>query len=145
MVRSHLITSKIMSSIHSKDTKPEMFLRRELWKNGLRYRVNCKKILGKPDIVFLKKKIAIFCDGDFWHGHNWVLRGQISLEAELSTYSEYWSNKIRKKIERDNFVTEILIKNGWVVIRFWESEILKDLNGCVEIIMKEINVKKSVN
>ena len=71
-------TSKIMAAIPSKDTEPELLLRRALWKNKLRYRVNYKKLPGKPDIVFTKHHVAIFCDGDFWHGHNWAIRGIFS-------------------------------------------------------------------
>ncbi len=82
-------THKIMSAIKSKDTRPELLLRRALWQKNLRYRVNYKKLPGKPDIVFTQYKLAIFCDGDFWHGHNWALRGIPSLEEELKGYSEF--------------------------------------------------------
>ena len=72
--RTPEVTHKIMSAIKSKDTKPELLLRKALWKNKIRYRVNYKKLPGKPDIVITKNKIAIFCDGDFWHGHNWAIQ-----------------------------------------------------------------------
>ena len=131
MSRDPAITHKIMSAIKSKDTKPELLLRKALWHKGLRYRTNYKKLLGKPDIVFTKAKLAIFCDGDFWHGHNWALRGISSLEDELVTYSEFWREKIIRNIERDKRNSEVLEADGWTVIRFWESEIKKDLDGCV--------------
>lgn len=134
MARDPLITHKIMSSIKSKDTKPELMLRRALWKKGFRYRTNYKKLPGKPDIVLTKAKIAIFCDGDFWHGHNWALRGIPSLEDELATYSDFWREKILRNIRRDKQNTEALKMEGWVVIRFWESEIRSDLEKCVSII-----------
>lgn len=67
----------------------------------MRYRVNYKRLLGKPDIVFTKLKVVVFCDGDFWHGHNWAIRGQRSLQEELSGYSQYWRDKILRNIERD--------------------------------------------
>lgn len=118
-------THKIMSAIHSKDTKPELTLRHALWKKGMRYRVSVKELPGKPDIVFTRAKIAIFCDGDFWHGHNWALRGIPSLEEELASYSEYWQKKIRRNIERDHENTSKLENDGWVVLRFWESDIKK--------------------
>ena len=133
-MRDPEITHKIMSSIRSKDTKPEMLIRRALWKKGMRYRVAVKELPGKPDIVFTKAKIAIFCDGDYWHGHNWALRGLSSLDEELTHYSEYWRNKIRKNVERDLENTKKLESSGWRVLRFWESEIKKDPEGCINII-----------
>lgn len=111
-------THKIMSAIRSKDTKPEMTLRRALWQRGMRYRVNVKELPGKPDIVFTKVRIAIFCDGDYWHGHNWALRGIASLDEELAGYSEYWQTKIRRNIERDRENTAKLENDGWLVLRF---------------------------
>lgn len=128
-------THKIMSAIRSKDTKPELALRRALWRRGLRYRVAMKSLPGKPDIVFTKAKIAVFCDGDYWHGHNWALRGIPSLEDELAGYSEYWQKKIHRNIERDKENTMILENDGWIVLRFWESEIKKDLDMCVDNIV----------
>ena len=97
--RDPKITSKIMSAIKGKNTKPELIVRRHLWQKGYRYRVNYKALPGKPDIVFIKKKIAIFIDGDFWHGHNWVLRKYKSQEDELNSYSEFWRSKILRNIQ----------------------------------------------
>ncbi len=127
-----------MSSVKSKNTKPEVLLRKELWSRNLRYRVNYKQLLGKPDIVFTKQKIAIFCDGDFWHGHNWAIRGLNSLDEELVKYSEYWRKKIIRNIERDKEVNNKLSEMGWVVIRFWESQIRKDVKECADIIEKAV-------
>jgi DNA mismatch endonuclease (patch repair protein) len=109
-----------MSAIKSKDTKPELLLRRMLWRRGLRFRVNYKPLPGKPDVVFTRAKVTVFCDGDYWHGHNWALRGIPSLEDELSTYSEYWKNKIAQNIRRDEANTAALEAEGWRVIRLWE-------------------------
>lgn len=131
-------THKIMSSIKSKNTKPELLLRKALWHRNLRYRVNYNKLPGKPDIVFTKYKIVVFCDGDFWHGHNWVIRGKSSLEEELSNYSEFWRNKILKNIERDQKINKELTAMGWEVIRIWESDIKKDINECVKVIEEAI-------
>lgn len=132
-------THKIMSAIRSKDTKPEMALRRALWQRGMRYRVNVKELPGKPDIVFSKVRIAIFCDGDYWHGHNWALRGIASLDEELAGYSEYWQTKIRRNIERDRENTAKLENDGWLVLRFWESEIKKNPEKIVEEIVLYYN------
>lgn len=133
-MRTKEITHKIMSSIKSKDTRPELALRGALWRKNLRYRVNYKKLPGKPDIVFTKYKIAIFCDGDFWHGHNWAIRGMDSLDDELKSYSEFWRSKILRNIERDKRVSKSLEDLGWKVIRFWESDIKKDTDKCARII-----------
>lgn len=127
-------THRIMSAVKSKDTKPEKLLRQALWKHNFRYRTNYKKLPGKPDVVFTKAKIAVFCDGDFWHGHNWALRGMASLEEELSNYSEFWKAKILRNVKRDSDITQILEERGWRVIRFWESDIKKDVEKCVEIV-----------
>ncbi len=138
-MRDPAVTHKIMSAVHSKDTRPELKLRHALWHKGMRYRVNVKNLPGKPDIIFSKVKIAVFCDGDYWHGHNWALRGIPSLEEELAGYSEFWQNKIRGNIERDKRNTEKLESEGWIVLRFWESEINKDLEDCVRRIVEAYN------
>ncbi|MDR2173760.1 MAG: very short patch repair endonuclease [Burkholderiales bacterium] len=137
MPRAPEVTRRIMSSIKSKNTKPEMALRRALWRHGLRYRVNVNALSGKPDIVFTKAKIAVFCDGDFWHGHNWVVRGIESLDAELERYSSYWKNKILNNIRRDTENTILLESLGWIVIRVWESEIKSDVSKCVNLIVEK--------
>lgn len=136
--RSKDTTHKIMSSIKQKDTEPELMLRHALWAKGMRYRKNVTKILGKPDIVFSKQKIVVFCDGDFWHGHNWAIRGMSSLEEELSSYSQFWREKIIRNIERDQFITNTLESEGWIVIRLWESDIRKDTDSCVNLILDTI-------
>ncbi len=122
MSRSPEITYKIMSAIKSEGTVPERLLGRAMWKLGLRYR-KYYKIKGKPDFVFIKARIAVFCDGDFWHGHNWKIRGLSSLEEELASYSDFWRKKILRNIERDKEVNIYLKQEGWIVARFWESEI----------------------
>lgn len=125
MSRDKETTYRIMSAVKSKNTSPEKRLGRSLWKLGLRYRKNYKKLKGKPDFVFVSAKVAVFCDGDFWHGNNWRIRGLRSLKEELSKYSNFWRNKILNNIARDKEVNLVLKKNGWRVLRFWESEIKK--------------------
>ncbi len=143
-MREPEITHRIMSSIRSKDTKPELTLRKALWQKGYRYRVNVKKLPGKPDIVFGPVRVVVFCDGDFWHGHNWALRGISSLEEELAGYSQFWKDKILRNIERDKRVTVELENLGWTVIRIWESDIKRDLEGCVERVALVINTKMNI-
>ena len=137
-IRDPKVTHKIMSSIPSKNTEPELMLRKALWKENLRYRVNYKKLPGKPDIVFTKCHVVVFCDGDFWHGHNWAIRGLSSLEEELSGYSEFWRSKILRNIERDVEINQTLKAQGWTVVRIWESDIRKNLESCVQLIKETL-------
>ena len=134
MARDPTITHKIMSAVRSKNTRPELLLRKALWQKGLRYRVNYKALPGKPDVVFTKSKVAVFCDGDFWHGHNWALRGLPSFEEELKRYSSYWQEKLIRNVARDKEIDHQLETQGWCVVRIWESEIKNDLAACVAMV-----------
>jgi DNA mismatch endonuclease (patch repair protein) len=127
-----------MSAIKSKGTKPEKLLSSAMWCLGLRYRKQYK-IIGKPDFVLLRAKIAIFCDGDFWHGNNWRLRGYSSQDQELSKYSAYWVDKLKKNKARDNYVTSELKSMGWIVLRFWESDIKLSPEACANKVYEEYN------
>ena len=138
MKRDPTVVSRTMSAVKSRNTKPELALGSAMWSAGLRYRKQYK-IFGSPDFVFVKKKIAIFCDGDFWHGNNWQIRGLASLEEELGGYSDYWKAKIRRNIQRDEAVNERLKREGWTVVRIWASEIRRDLPGCVRHILQIVN------
>lgn len=113
---------KLMSRVKNKNTDIELILRQKLCGLGYKYRVNYK-IFGKPDIAFLSRKIAIFCDGDFWHGKNFKL--------EKANYKKFWQEKILKNIERDKEVKNRLESKGWIVLRFWKSDILKNSDKCV--------------
>ena len=122
---------KNMQAIKSKDTVAEISLRKALWRNGVRYRKNWRKLPGSPDIVLTKQKIAIFVDGDFWHG-----RGHEDNPGEqIGTNRQFWRDKIARNIERDREVDDTLTELGWLVIRIWESEVKKDLASCVDMIM----------
>lgn len=122
---------KNMQQIHSKDTKIEMLLRKALWARGYRYRKNYNALPGKPDIVLTKYKIAIFCDGEFFHGKDWeVLKPRL----EKSNNSQFWINKISRNRERDDEVNKRLLFEGWTVIRFWGDEIRKNLDECVRVV-----------
>lgn len=142
--RDEETTSKIMSSIGSKNTKPEELLGSTMWKLGLRYRKHASGLPGSPDFYFKGPKIAVFCDGDFWHGNNWRLRGFDSLEEELSTYSEFWQKKIRRNIERDDQNNIDLRERGWTVIRFWGSEIKERPQACAQEVKEIYETKKSI-
>ena len=122
-----------MRQVKNKDSAIEVALRKELWNRGLRYRKNVKSIYGKPDIAFIGKKIAVFCDGEFWHGYNWEER-----RKDFKSHQEFWIPKIEKNIQRDKEVTEKLQSEGWIVIRFWGKEIKKDVKKCANIIEKSL-------
>jgi len=116
--------SAIMSRIRSKNTSLEVNFRKLLWKNGLgRYRIHYN-LSGKPDIAYVSKKIAIFIDGDFWHGYNWKKLGKVPPK-------KYWQGKIEKNIARAKKYNQQLKKDGWKVLRFWEHEIKKDPERCI--------------
>lgn len=128
---------KNMQAIKSENTTIELLLRSALWKHGIRYRKNYKKLAGKPDIAITKYKIAIFCDSDYWHGYDWENRS-----TRIKSNREYWIPKIERNIARDKEVTELLEKDGWLVLRFWEWQIRKNLNECVESVLREIERRK---
>ncbi len=110
--------SIMMSKIRSNNTKPEILLRKALFANGLRYKINDKKLQGKPDIVLPKYKTVIFVHGCFWHNHKGCKRAHLP-----KSNVEYWGNKIRTNEERDLKNREILEKLGWNVLVIWECEI----------------------
>jgi DNA mismatch endonuclease (patch repair protein) len=122
----------MMASVRSKNSRAEMFLRRELHRRGLRYRLHRSDLVGKPDIVFPRQRLVVFVDGDFWHGHAWVERGLSSLEEMFPNNTEFWVSKIRRNEARDEEVTSRLRSEGWKVIRIWESEILRSPEGCAD-------------
>lgn len=115
--------SRIMSSIKSKNTKIEWKLRKYLWNDGYRYRIHYP-IVGKPDIVFPTARIAIFVDGDYWHGFDWE-----TLRKKLK--NRFWKNKILSNIKRDKRVNNELIRDNWTVLRFWEHEINNNIDKCI--------------
>lgn len=110
--------SEVMSKIRSKDTKPELKLRKALFAQGLRYRVHYKMLPGSPDIVFPKYKTVIFVQGCFWHGHE-----NCKLSHLPKSNAVFWKNKIEKNKNRDKQIKYQLIVSGWKVIEVWECEI----------------------
>ena len=118
--------SKIMGRIRGKNTKPEMMFRKALWARGIRYRVHSRALPGKPDISIQKYNLAIFIDGEFWHGYNWD-----SVKDRLQTNRSFWIPKIERNMQKDVEVTAALSRMGYTVFRFWEGEVKKDLERCV--------------
>lgn len=130
---------KNMKNIKSKDTSIENKLRKALWEKGYRYRKNYKNLPGKPDIVLTKYKIAIFCDGEFFHGKDWEI---LKPRLETGDNSAYWVKKIARNIERDDEVDKQLLFLGWTVIRFWGKDIKKNVDECIKVIEECIWDKK---
>lgn len=126
-----------MQAIRSKDTTIELRMRKALWERGIRYRKNYKKLIGKPDIAITKYRIAVFCDSDYWHGYDWENRNQ-----RIKSNRDYWVPKIERNMERDREVTETLQNDGWLVLRFWEWQIRKHLEECVETILQAVESRK---
>ncbi len=122
-----------MQQIKCKGSKIEVMLMKELWARGLRYRKNVNSIAGKPDIVFIGKKVAVFCDSEFWHGFNWEER-----KKDFKSHQEFWIPKIERNIQRDKEVTDALQSDGWTVLRFWGNEIKKNTSGCADVIEKAV-------
>lgn len=117
------------------DTRCELLLRRSLWKRGVRYRLHAPDLPGRPDIVFPKQKLAVFCDGDFWHGRD--------LDARLARLAvghnaPYWLAKIQRNAERDRQQTAVLEQSGWKVLRLWETDILRDPHAQSDLVMARL-------
>lgn len=129
---------KNMQAVKNKDSEIEILLRRALWKRGVRYRKNVKSIFGHPDIAFIGKKVAVFCDSEFWHGYDWEHRN-----AEIKSRREFWIPKIERNIERDKEVNKYLEEQGWTVIRFWGKEIKKDAEACADLIVRILEEKNN--
>jgi DNA mismatch endonuclease Vsr len=125
-----------MQAVKNKDSQIELLLRQELWSRGLRYRKNVNRIYGKPDIVFIGKKVAVFCDSEFWHGYNWEER-----KKDFKSHQEFWIPKIERNMERDAEVTAKLESEGWTVLRFWGSEIKKNTAQCADTIEHALKEK----
>lgn len=126
---------KNMQNIRAKDTKIEVILRKALWNKGFRYRKNYSLLPGHPDIVLPKYKIAIFCDGEFFHGKDWEL---LRTRLEKSNNSEFWIKKILKNRKHDDEINKYLFIRGWTVIRFWGNDIIKHTDECVRTIEETI-------
>ena len=129
-------TSKRMANVSLKGGKSETALAKALWHAGVRYRKNYKKIPGSPDIAIPKYKIAVFVDGEFWHGENWAER-----KKKLKRNSDYWIEKIEENIARDKRNDEKLIGMGWTPVHFWEKDVKADLDRCVNKVIDQIQIQ----
>ena len=130
--------SYCMSRIRGRDTSIERILSRSLWHRGLRFRKNSKAVYGHPDISIRKYRIAIFCDGDFWHGYDWENR-----KDSIKSHRDYWIPKIERNMQKDVEVNHVLESMGYTVIRVWEHEIRKDLDDTVAMILRAVEENKA--
>lgn len=116
-------SSLVKQKNRAKDTQHEIVLRRELFRLGLRFRKNVGSLPGKPDVVFAGPHVAVFCDGDFWHGRHW---NRLRRKLAQGHNASYWEAKIQANIQRDRRNTRVLKNAGWLVIRLWETDVRKD-------------------
>ncbi|MEW6219952.1 MAG: very short patch repair endonuclease [Thermodesulfobacteriota bacterium] len=128
--------SRVKRRNRARDTSPELRLRRLLWADGMRYRLHASDLPGKPDIVFPRQRLAIFVDGDFWHGREWTTRRQ---RLAQGVNGAYWIAKIEYNMRRDGEQTALLESCGWRVLRFWESQILKTPGEILQRVGRELN------
>lgn len=127
--------SEMMSRIRSKNSKPEVALRKALWHFGYRYRIHDRRLPGKPDLVFAKQKTVVFVDGDFWHGHNWRKKRE-----KIKSNAAFWIPKIERNMQRDREVTAQLDALGWRVVRIWEHELKKaEFGATVSRVVRLLN------
>ncbi|WP_374111731.1 very short patch repair endonuclease [Streptomyces sp. MH192] len=146
MPRDPQVTSRIMSAVRAKNTKPEVVLRKALWRLGLRYRLHLA-LEGRPDIAFVSAKVAVFVDGDFWHGNAWRVRGMKSFDEQFERINnkDFWRKKITRNMERDARVTESLTEKGWTVYRVFESRLKDDFPSVVSEIVGLVRRSNSLN
>lgn len=128
--------TKNMKAVKNKGSEIEVLLMKELWSRGLRYRKNVNSIYGKPDIVFKGKKVAVFCDSEFWHGYNWEKR-----KHDFKSHQEFWIPKIERNMERDKEVNAKLKSEGWTVLRFWGKDIKSHLVECADMIEQTVKLR----
>ena len=128
---------KSMQHNKSKGTKIEILLGKALFANGLRFRKNNRKVYGTPDFTITKYRIAIFADGDFWHGKDWETR-----RKKIGVNAAFWFEKIERNLERDFKVNKKLQREGWTVLRFWESDIKKKVDEIAEFVKEVVEFKK---
>lgn len=126
-------TRRRMSRVRLKNGKAETVLAKALWHKGYRYRKNDKRLPGSPDIAILKYHIAVFVDGEFWHGKDWLSR-----KERLVRNRAYWTEKIQENIDRDVRNDQLLLQAGWTPLHFWEKNVLRDLPSCVTAVEETV-------
>lgn len=126
-------TRKRMSKVKLKNGTAEKLLAKRLWRMGYRYRKNDKRLPGSPDIAILRHRIAVFVDGEFWHGKDWETR-----KPRLKSNREYWIEKIEENMARDKRVDDKLRAMDWIPLHFWSKDVIRDVDSCVSDIISFI-------
>lgn len=132
-------TKAAKGASRKRDTKCEVVLRRALYRLGLRYRVAPTDLPGRPDIVFRRQRVAVFCDGDFWHGRDLEIR---LAKLAVGHNAPYWVAKIRGNVERDRKHNAALELAGWAVLRFWETDIVANPEWVANVIEKQVRARE---
>lgn len=133
----------MMSAVRGRENKAEVALRHALWRMGFRYRLQPRRLVGRPDIVLTKHRAVVFCDGDYWHGRALIEGGEDQLRQVIrGARFEWWRDKLRRNIERDREVTRQLEAQGWCVIRVWESDVIAHLTTVAKRIRRELQVRR---
>lgn len=133
-------SSTARAASKKKDTRCELALRKELWRRGYRYRLHAEGLPGRPDLVFVRGRLAVFCDGDFWHGRN--------LEQRLSRLAGghnavYWVKKVQGNVARDVRNVIALTAAGWRVLRLWETDIIRDPAGAADAVASALDESRT--
>jgi DNA mismatch endonuclease (patch repair protein) len=140
--RSPLATSRMMATVRNKNSRAELVLRRALWRDGFRYRLHDKRVLGRPDLLFLGLATALFVDSDFWHARPLVEGDEEALRATMrGARKEWWIDKLKRNANRDTDVTDLLEADGWLVIRVWESDILRNPSTAMAGVVKKLRAR----
>jgi len=129
--------SEAMRRNHSRDTKAELLLRRTLWQAGMRFRIH-GDLPGRPDVVITGHRVAVFCDGDFWHGRDWARRRAMLLRG---SNSKYWVAKILANRKRDRINTHALSRLGWTVVRLWETDITAYPDAAAQVVLEAVEAR----
>jgi DNA mismatch endonuclease (patch repair protein) len=123
-----------MQAVRSRDSKIELLLRKALWRQGVRYRLHNRGVVGNPDIVIKKYRLVVFVDSEFWHGKDWNER-----KGDIKSNHEFWYTKIEANIKRDEFVNDELKKQGWTVLRYWGKDIMRDADKIALMIREYVS------
>jgi DNA mismatch endonuclease (patch repair protein) len=128
----------MMSAVRNKDSKAELALRRALHSSGFRYRLHAGDVPGRPDLVVRSRRLAVFVDGDLWHGNPEEVRrrGRDNLADLFPSRTEWWVAKIERNMARDREVTDQLRRQGWTVVRLWEHDVLSDPEGSARRVLE---------
>lgn len=130
--------SRAMSRIRRRDTRPELLLRRALWAARIRgYRVDDRRLPGRPDLAWTRHRVAVFVDGAFWHGH--------PSQYKPGQHGAYWDEKIQRNVERDRAADAALAELGWTVVRLWDFDVRRNLAASLATIAEALETQRSAS